>query len=91
MGIGRLSADPTSPARGFAEGLAWLWRLGEVEPQPARDTVAIGVADEADGLASLARSGAIRGAVVFANGGESRDSIPRHDGVRGIARSRSAA
>ena len=50
-----LHARPGSEAEAWAEGLAWLWRLGAVEPAPGPNAIGVGTESEA---AELSRDNA---------------------------------
>lgn len=62
---GGLYAAPDSTARSFAEAVAWLWRLGPVDVEPAGHAVGFGVTEERSALARLIARGQLTGAIVF--------------------------
>ena len=59
-----LHARPGSEAEAWAEGLAWLWRLGAVEPAPGPNAIGVGTESEAAELSRLVQAGELRGAIV---------------------------
>jgi hypothetical protein len=63
---GDLFVRPGSPLRGFAETVAWLWRLGPVRESPGAAALGLGSLDEAAELRDLLRGGELAGAAVFA-------------------------
>lgn len=54
-----------SVAEGWAEGVAWLWRLGPRSAAPHAGAVGFGVERQAGRLAELANAGELAGAVVL--------------------------
>lgn len=87
MDDGRIYAVPSSDAHGFASGLAWLWRLGPVLPDPDARAIGVGTLDEAVELHALVRAGRLLGALVFApEAGVPRPPVPLRRAVSGLAR-----
>ena len=87
-GAPRLHSPPGSGAGPLAEGLAWLWRLGGVRPDPAPNAVGVGTADDATELAARVREGGLAGAVVLA-GSETAPAagpLPARRAVEGVTR-----
>ncbi len=81
-----LYVPPGSPALRFAQGLSWLWRLGEISREPSPDLVALGWPDEATRLYAQVRSGELAGAVVFADRpGSDVGPLPGRQRRRGVA------
>jgi hypothetical protein len=71
---------------GFAETLAWLWRLGPLREEPDREAVGIGWVEEWRELDALLRARRLAGAVVFASRpGPDVGPIPPRHRVRGVA------
>jgi hypothetical protein len=84
---GRLFAPPGSAARPFAEGLAWLWRLGPVADEPRPSDVGLGAAADARALGELVRQESLRAALVLAAGEEEEAgvAVPGSRVVEGVA------
>src|SRR6188508_92311 len=92
MEDGRIHATAGSDALDVAVGLAWLWRLGPVLGDPDARAVGFGTIGEAAELHAHVRSGALRGAVVFApEPGPSAGPVPRRRAASGRARFESGA
>jgi hypothetical protein len=91
-GPGSIYVPPGSRLRGFAETVAWLWRLGPVLDSPDRAMVGLGWQDEAADLQRLLRAGSLAGAVVFATrpgpGDGSTPSRARRMGTASFGRDR---
>ena len=81
-----LYAAPDSPARAFTEGIAWLWRLSPVQPEPGARAVGFGVAEERPALARLIAGGQLAAAIVFAAVEDGDEPMrPRTRVAKGIA------
>ena len=65
---GRLYCPRDSELAPFADGLAWLWRLGPRLNEPAPSAVGLGTARDAPALAALSAAGRLAGAVILAPG-----------------------
>lgn len=84
---GALFTLPGSPARPFAEALAWLWRLGPVGDAPSQGTIGVGYAAEAQELAARVRERRSAGAIVLApDAGAAAGPVPARRHVSGVAR-----
>jgi hypothetical protein len=80
-----LYADPDSPTRGFAEAIAWLWRL-ELVGEPGSGSVGIGTAVDGGRLGELVGAGRLAGAIALCDGGADAEGwIPARDRVEGVA------
>ena len=71
-----------SVARPYAEGIAWLWRLGEPIAEPIPGAVGFGVEDEGDRLAGHLAAGRLAGAVVLAAGKQIDGRLRFEEGFR---------
>lgn len=79
-------ASTQGGARAWADGFAWLWRLGEVHDAPTKDAIGIGLEAEAAKLESLVDSADLAAAVVIAGGaGPATGSLPARRLVSGVA------
>ena len=85
-GDGRLFALERSPARGAAEALAWLWRLGPLLDAPDARAVGFGgPSDEAE-LTGLLKAGSLAGLVLFApDEGPATAAVPERRRRAGVA------
>ena len=79
-----LHARPGSEAEAWAEGLAWLWRLGAVEPVPGPNAIGVGTESEAAELSRLVQAGELRGAIVAVRAPGDAAGIPARR-VSGVA------
>jgi hypothetical protein len=83
---GCLYVPPGSPALRFAQGLSWLWRLGELSSEPDSGLVGLGWAEESGDLYSLVQRGDLAGAVIFADRpGSDVGPLPGRARRRGVA------
>lgn len=86
IGAPSIYASPDGGAREWAEGFAWLWRLGEVRDGPVADAIGIGLEAEAEALESLVESGGLGAAVVIAGGaGPATGPVPARRRISGVA------
>jgi hypothetical protein len=84
---GRLYCPRDSELAPFADGLAWLWRLGPRLEEPAPSAVGLGTARDAPELAALCAAGRLAGAVILAPGsGPATGVLPARRAHGGHAR-----
>lgn len=85
-GPGSIYTPAASPVRGFADGVAWLWRLGPLRERPDPSAVGLGWLDDAAELKALVDGGRLAGAAVFANRpGPGDEALPSRGRVTGVA------
>jgi hypothetical protein len=80
-----LYVAPDSEARAFAEGIAWLWRLGPLNHEPGTGAVGLGVAADGAALGRLVARGQLAGAIVLAAGSSEDEPLPALTRVTGVA------
>ena len=76
-----------SPVARWAEGIAWLWRLGPRAAGPSARAVGFGSAEDAAELEALVRERRVAGAVLAVSGsGEAAGQVPARRVSSGTAR-----